>query len=523
MNTNGDNFRPPQLEALQRYVPLAAWVAVIFTILVVPLKIISYGYLPGDDALRHAAYAVSGKTWPEILVFGPTFHFDPNWGWHWLLRQIYLWQHCSTDGLVGFEVVSLFIVSGLAIMGCLKRPEAWLAAFIIVAEPQVSDLTERFLLGRPFVLSITAIAMILLVWQRSRGAPPKWRSMLWMTPLIAVAVFLHGVWYLWALPVAAFFLAQQFRWCFLLAASWILGTFLGSALTGHPVESILQAWQLAVGALGKHQTQITLVSELRPSGGDIFTILLLGGLVALRRLAKLDAPPLFRHPAFWLVIIGWILGCETNRFWEDWGLPALAVLIAGDLQLFFESRLAADSFQRLALVCGLALTMYVATTNDFNSRWTNHLAWRYLTPDNPDLKGWLPDKGGILYSTDMSIFYQTFFKNPDGDWRYALGFESTLMTDENFKVYHSVLWNFGDAKAYKPWVDKMRPEDRLVIRGGRASPPNLPQLEWNYPVGDIWVGRLPRPVADGTAPPTVPAQMTGAGATNSPAAGASTK
>ena len=495
------------LEPFRRYVPLAAWVIVILLLLVIPLKVISYGYLPGDDALRHAAKAVSGKPWQDILVLGPSFHFDPNWGWHWFLRRFHLWENWDAGALVVFSVVMLFLIGNGAAVACLKRPEAWLAAFIIVSQMQVSDLTQRFLLGRPFVLTVAATMVILLVWQRHGSAPPKWRTIVWMTSLIAVAVFLHGVWYLWALPIAAFFLAQQFRWCFLLAASWILGTLLGSALTGHPVESILQAVQVALRAIRMHQTQLTLVSELRPSGGDIFSLLLLGGLIVLRQQAKLDAPPLIRHPAFWLAALGWVLGCETNRFWEDWGLPALAVLFAGDLQLFFESRFAVDSFQRLALVCGLALTMYASTTNDFNSRWTNHLAWRYIEPDpkNPGFDAWLPEKGGILYSADMTIFYQTFFKNPNADWRYILGFESTFMPDEDFEVYHNILWNFGDAKAYKPWVDKMRPEDRLVIRGGSANVPPIPQLEWNHDIGDIWIGRLPRPVQPGATPPTVPA------------------
>jgi hypothetical protein len=482
------------LEPFRRYVPLAAWTVVILLLLFIPLKVISYGYLPPDDALRHAAKAVSGKSWPEILVLGPAFHFDPNWGWHWLLGKIHLLENWDAGVLVVFSVVMLFLVGNGAVVACLKRPEAWLAAFILVCQPQVSDLTPRFLLGRPFMLTVAATLVIILVWQRHGSSPPKWWTILWMTPLIAVAVFLHGVWYLWALPIAAFFLAQQFRWCFLLAVSWILGTFLGSALTGHPVESFLQAVQLAFGSLGMHETQNTLVSELRPAGGDIFSLLLLGGLVALRQLARLNAPPLIRHPAFWLVALCWVLGCETSRFWEDWGLPALTVLIAGDLQLFFESRFAADSLQRLALVCGLSLTMYATVTNDFNSRWTNHLAWRYIAPDpkNPGFNAWLPEKGGILYSADMTIFYQTFFKNPTADWRYALGFESTLMPEDNFAVYHNILWNFGDAKAYKPWVDKMRPEDRLVIRGGSGDRPNISELEWNHDVGDIWIGRLPR-------------------------------
>ena len=56
------------------------WAIAILIILFIPLKIIEYGYLPGDDALRHAAKAVSGKPWPEILVLGPAFHFDPELG-----------------------------------------------------------------------------------------------------------------------------------------------------------------------------------------------------------------------------------------------------------------------------------------------------------------------------------------------------------------------------------------------------------------------------------------------------------
>jgi len=493
------------LEPFRRYIPLAAWVIVVLTILMIPLRVIQYGYLPGDDALRHAAEAVSGKSWPEILVLGPAFHFDPNWGWHWFLRQFHLWQHWDTDALVVFALVMLFLVSNGAAMACLKRPEAWLAGFVLVS--LVSDLTPRFMLGRPFVLSAAAMAVILLVWQRHGSSPPKWWTVAWMTPLIAGAVFLHGVWYLWVLLVAAFFLAGQFRWCCLLAASWIMGAFLGSALTGHPIESMLQAVQLAARAVGMHQTQLTMVSELKPSGGEINTIFLLGGLVVLRQLARLNAPPLVRHPAFWMVALGWVLGCQTSRFWEDWGAPALVILIACDLQLFFEMRFAADSFKRLALVGGLAITTYAVTTNDVNSRWTNHLAWRYLTTDNPDINGWLPDKGGTIYTGDQSLFYQTFFKNPSADWRYIMGFETTLMPDEDFKVYHDVLWNFGDAKSYKPWVDKMRPEDRLVIRGGSANAPPIPQLEWNHGVGDIWIGRLPRPVQAGTAPPAVPATV----------------
>ncbi len=490
MSGDTGNSLSTKSDLLERYVPLVAWALVFFVLLAIPFKIIAYGYLPADDALRHAAKAVSGKPWTDILVLGPAYHIDPNWGWHWFLRRFHLAFNWDAATLVVFSVVMLFIVSNWSIAACLKRPEAWLAAFVLVS--LISDMASRFMLGRPFLLSVAALGIILLVWQRHRSAPPKWQNILWMIPLISVAVFLHGVWYLWALPVAAFFLALEFRWFLLLGTSWVAATFLGSALTGHPIASILQAIELAINALGWHENQLTLVGELKPSGGEIMPVIFVGGLIVMRQLAKLPAPPLSRHPAFWLAALGWLLGCQTDRFWDDWGAPGLMILIAGDLQLLFETRFPVDSLKRLGLVCGIAAALWAVTTNDIGNRWTNNLSWRPLKADDPALQGWLPGNGGIFYTAESSFFFQTFFENPNADWRYALGFESTLMTRDNFKTYQDIVWNLGDARAYQPWVNKMRPQDRLVIYGAAGERPNIPQLEWARPVGNCWIGRLPQ-------------------------------
>jgi hypothetical protein len=259
-------------------------------------------------------------------------------------------------------------------------------------------------------------------------------------------------------------------------------------------------------AVFMHTTQRTMVSELQPSDGEPFQLIFFGGLLVLRQLAKLNFTPLAKNPAFWLACVCWILSFKARRFAEDWGWPALMVLAAGDLQLLLQSRFAAGSFKRLALAAGIAGIFFLVFTSDIGGRWTQSSTWQFLsTEEHPELAGWMPEKGGILYSADMSIFYQTFYKNPDADWRYVLGYESGLMSDEDFKVYQSVLWNFGDSKAYGPWVKKMTPADRLVIRGDRSSPPGLPQLEWDYGVSGIWIGRLSRPAENGTAPPTIPA------------------
>jgi hypothetical protein len=495
----------PFLEPLRRYVPLVAWAVVILVILAIPFKVLEYGYLPADDALRHAAKAVSGKPWSDILVLNHVYQIDHEFGWNLLLERIHRWADWDAEKLVMFSVVGLFLLTSVSVLSWLKRPEAWLIT--LTAAMIVSYIPQLFLIGRPFLVTVSALMTLLLMWQCHGASPPKAWMVLLMACLIAVSTYVHGVWYLWVLVGAAFFLAGQIRWGLAFGASWVVGVVAGSALTGHPLAYPMQAIKLALLATGMHTNVRTMVPELQPSGGDILALIMLGGLLILRQLARLNARPWSANPAFWLLCFTWVLGFKVARFWDDWGWPALMVLMVSDLQLLLLARLAVDSFKRLGLVCVLAATTYLCVTSDLNSRWSGSLVNQYLTADNPDLKGWMPDKDGIFYTVDMSLFYQTFYKNPKGDWRYMLGFEPTWMPREDFDVYCKVIWNFGDGKAYDPWVDKMRPEDRLVIRGGRGSPPNIPKLEWNYGVSGIWIGRLPRAQATpGEAPATVPAK-----------------
>jgi hypothetical protein len=327
------------------------------------------------------------------------------------------------------------------------------------------------------------------------------------TALFALGTFVHGVWYLWVLLLGAFVFAGQIRWGVSLGGCWVVGVLIGSTLTGHPFDYPFQALKLAFLAVGTHATTRTMASELQPFTGDFLALILLGGLLTLRQLARLNTVPLTKNPAFWLMCFGWVLGFKVGRFWEDWGWPALMVLLTCDVQALLQARFAPDSFKRLGLTLGLAAATFLCVTNDANSRWTQTLSDRYVTADNPDLNGWMPEHGGIFYTADMTLFYQTFFKNPRGDWRYMLGFEPTWMPREDFDVYHRVLWNFGDPKAYDPWVEKMQPADRLAIRGGRSGSPGIPQLEWYYSRQQIWLGRTPRLQPAGTAPPTIPATV----------------
>ena len=503
MTDDNGNSSPAPLDSLKRYVPLAVWTIVILVILAIPLKIISYGYLPGDDALRHAAKAVSGKSWPEILVLSPVYKIDHEFGWNLLLEKIHLWTNWNAEKLILFSVVGLFILVGWSALPWLKRPEAWLATLTLAT--LVAAVCGRMTLGRPYLVTFAVLLTLLFLWQKNGSSPPKKWMLLLATVLFALGTFVHGVWYLWVLPLGAFFLAGEFRWAVSLGFCWAAGVFIGSAFTGHPFEYPLQAFKLALLAVGAHATTRTMATELQPFDGNILAVGILGGLLVLRPLAKLNAVPLARNPAFWLACICWVLGFKVARFWDDWGWPALMVLMTWDLQMLLQARVAENSFKRLGLTLVLAAATFLCVTNDAHSRWSQTLSDRYLLPENSRHNGWMPDKGGIFYTADQSLFYQTFFKNPAGDWRYMLGFEPTWMPKEDFEVYHNVLWNLGEVKTYNPWVEKMKPADRLVIRGGSNASPGIPQLEWNYTGVGIWIGRLPRTPPSGTPPPTIPA------------------
>jgi len=91
----------------------------------------------------------------------------------------------------------------------------------------------------------------------------------------------------------------------------------------------------------------------------------------------------------------------------------------------------------------------------------------------------------------MEIFYNTFFKNPQGDWRYINGMEPALMPPDDLKIYRRIQWNEGAFESFQPWIDKMRTADRLAIPCLRQPP--LPRLEWHEATAGIWIGRMPRP------------------------------
>jgi len=112
-------------ENMKRYIPLAVWIVVVSTLIFIPLKINSYGFLPGDDAMRHAAKTISGKTWQQILIMRSDFQIDPSPGWQAVLARVHQGFGCDTEQLVIFSVVALMSLVLLCALPWFRRPEAW--------------------------------------------------------------------------------------------------------------------------------------------------------------------------------------------------------------------------------------------------------------------------------------------------------------------------------------------------------------------------------------------------------------
>ncbi len=490
---------------LRRYATLAIWLLTVVTIVLIPLRIVGLGYLPGDDALRHAAKAIANKPWSEILVLRPDATLDSHAAWHALLRGIHLVTQCGADTLVVAAVVVLSILFLASPLRWMRAPDAWLASWLLVFVAQISPIL-RITRGRPYIISMAVLIVLVQLWTRGMRHTGRNARLVWSTVLFMLAAWLHGSWYLLFLIPCAFILARRLRPALELTGCWLAGCLFAAFLTGQPWAFLAGQVSHMLHAMGDTAFTPLLVSEFQPSGGGGVLALLWFVMVAawLARGGSYDR--LLRDPIFMLALLGWLLGLKVVRFWEDWGLPCAALWMACRLEPLLLRLGRRAPAHRLALATGTCLALLLLTGSDLSGRWTSCLRKDYLTSEHADLVPWLPSKGGILYVADMRVFYDMFFKNPQAEWRYIIGFEPTLMPPDDLQTFNNILWNVGDLRAYKPWVDKMRPADRLVLARPAGAAPNLPTLEWHYAATDTWIGRLPAVSANaaGTAPTPPP-------------------
>lgn len=484
--TTGD-LLPPWAARSNRYVPLVCWAIAVIIFLLISLKILSYGFLPEGDARRHVAKALSEKSYQDIVVMRPEYKMDHSPGWDWLLHRLHQQAEWDADGLVTFSVLFGMGCVLFAPFPWLRHPEAWLLALLLelVAVPEVMyPITQ----GRPFLLTEGILVAVLFSWSKVISKNPSWPQMVWTFIGFCLSAWIHGAWYFWALPLLAFFVAGRWRAALWLAGCWAAGTLAGACLTGRPIEFLRQALSILAVVSAEHAPQWMLVGELSASRGEFTTLALMAIVFLLCKTRGKGRFAFMYPPILSLFLISWILGFRALRFWADWGIPAVLVWLTLQFEDILESW-ESTSLKRLA-VCGLAAApLFLHCTSDLNQRYTTNLRDPFIDAKDPAIQGWLPQRNGILYTSRMELFYNTFFKNPQADWRYIIGFEPALMPPEDLKIFRRIQWNFEAYKSYEPWIEKMTPADRLAIRS--PNQPALAQLEWSNVVLDVWIGRLP--------------------------------
>jgi len=472
-----------------RLVPILVLCVVLAAILIIPLKVIGYNYLPGDDALRHAGKVMSEKGWNEILVLRDDIKMDSHPGWHAILNTFRKINNGNADSLVVFSVVSLFILFCLIPPLILNRPEAWLTTLLTIVIMNPVFLMRLFL-GRPYIFTMAAVIVLCFLWPLLRNKKPPYATLMILTLLVASSTWIHGAWYLFMLPVACFFLAREWRAGFRLVACVVIGVAIGALLTGDAYLFLKETLTHAFRAFTSHPLERMLVGEFLPFRGNALMVIAVVFMLAWRYIRGGWRQDIIDNPVFMLAVLGWVLGFVSGRFWSDWGMPAICVWMAWEFQDFFKHKINFFAWGRVLLAVALAGTLYIAITNDAGSRWTANLTKGYLSPDNPKQKEWLPEPRGIIYSDSMGIFYDTFYKNPHAEWRYILGFEPAMMPPKDLAIFRRIQWNLRADKVFEPWVKKMKPEDRLILRRYTKSAPEIPGLEWHYAATGTWVGRL---------------------------------
>jgi hypothetical protein len=474
----------------QRFVPLAVWAVVALSLLFISLRIIAWGFLPAGDARRHVAKAFTDKPYTQIIVMRPEYTMDHSPGWEWLLRMLHKTAGWNSDALMSFSIIATLLCVFLAPLPWIRRPEAWLAALLaqMVAVP---DLMSRLTQARPYLVSEAILIGILFSWERQEEKEqPSWQKILLTSVALAISVWVHGAWYLWVLPIAAFVLSGKSRTSLWLSGCWIAGTVGGALLTGRPFGFLRQALLIAASISKEQVPQWLLVGEFRPSYGESWTLAMILLVVVWRHQQNKNAKNCLRGPVFWMMTIGWILGFKADRVWADWGLPAVLVWLTLVFEEMMTSAWPTVSWKRVMASGLVAVPLFWHSTNDLDRRYSSSLNEVFVDGQQPELKGWMPDPQGIFYSDNMNFFYNTFYKNPQGDWRYIVGMEPALMPEPDLKIFRLIQMNPASFKPYESWIEKMGPADRFEV--SCTAQPNLPQLEWTNAGAGTWIGRLPR-------------------------------
>lgn len=474
-----------------RILPIIIFFVLIAGVLYIPARVGSLGYMPIDDALRHVAKVVSGKNWDQIMVVRDNIQFDSHPGWHAFLGVLHNKLGVSKHGLLVFSVTFLFLLIAIIPLFFLQRPEAWLSS-ILIFSILLPFSTPRFFLGRPYLCTVFMLIIYCFVWKKLKTDRIPWVLIIILTIVNSIIVSMHPSIYLYAFFILGFLLAREWRVSIRLTLILAASSVIGYLITGHPILLFKRCFYEMFHATNQSILSRMLVTEFRPiinfGRNSILCIAIILFLRVIRKKWSLKAVD---NPVFYLALTGFILGHIVGRFWHDWGLIALMVWVAKELEEILTDTLPHTSYKRLWFAMALSISFFIIITSDGGSRWSHGIPRFPLNyaDSEPEELEWFPDSGGIIYSYNMDIFYSTFFENPHAPWRYVLGFEPELMPPEDLKIYRNIQRMSRSFDTFKPWANKMNKKDRMIIP--TTSEPKIEELEWRCLNRKIWVGRLP--------------------------------
>jgi hypothetical protein len=336
---------------------------------------------------------------------------------------------------------------------------------------------------------MAALVVLCLLLTRGPLDRHRWRTLGAVGLVLGIVIWMHPSWHLFLLPVFACLLARRWHLAAGLLGALALGVLVAGILYGHPVEFAEQSVLHTVLAFGTPAPPGTLVREFNPGtgGGQV----LLGVLLILlwRQARGRWRVGVVDNPLFLLAATGWLLGWVVVRFWSDWGTPALLVWMTLEFQDVLKERVSERSPRRLfvALVAGLGALLVLSANIQAQRFAPAEQPYLSLTAD--EVRPALPDPGGILYTDDMRLFFQLFYSRPKAPWRYIVGYEPALMPPEDLATFRNVL-QARTPHNFAPWVEKMRPEDRLILQSTQGRP-LIDELEWTQVSPTVWSGRRP--------------------------------
>ncbi len=480
--------------SLSRWMPLAVLAMVASTIFFLPVYISQYGYAPLDDALAISAKITSGKSWNDILATGPEVDFERYYqpGWHFLLSIAKSVFSLNQEGLLLFSVGFAWCLAAWIPLFYFRRPEVWLACLFLFGLLDF-DFIFRLFSGRSFSFSIFTLVSLLALWtplveeRRLKLVLPT------ISLLVAGSVWIHGAWYLLALPLLAVALSGNWLATARFACAVGVGILVGAMLTLHPVDHLIYQVQHLYRAIFGDRALQNPVGEFKPNPVGVPVVLFCSLFLLFRIFHRDWRGTSLIHPAFLLGALGWILGLQVARFWYDWGLPSLIFWFALEIQRLLEDHVARESWQRLLFSFLLCLAFFVSLGANQNNRWSINapLSIAYLK-ETQDFDTWLPGEDGMVYSNSMGVLLNFFYTFPEAHWRYVLGLEPTNMERDNLQVYGAYREN-RDFRALAPWAEKLRPQDRLILisEPNRRPASTLPMLTWKFLPPQYWIGKPP--------------------------------